>query len=108
MEDVIGKFFPMWATISSLSLKIFKQFFLSSYVVGVSDQEVYKVFKNAYFGGFTQAFWIGENLPDDDIVYLDFNSMYPYIMAYLLLPTNFSYCNYKDLKLQPILIQGLE
>lgn len=43
----------MWATISSLSLKIFKQFFLEHFVCGVKDEKAYTQFKNSYFGGFT-------------------------------------------------------
>lgn len=107
-NDIISRVFPMWPTISSLSLKLFKQFFLESYVCGVVCKKAYVQFKNSYFGGFTQSFWIGENVPEERIRYLDFNSMYPAIMASLNFPTNFYFSNHENLITRPKLIDSLD
>lgn len=88
-------YFNIWSTISSLALKIFKQFFLFYYIEGIKDKKVYQDFKNSYFGGFTQAFWLGENFKNEEVHYLDFNSMYPSIMSSLKFPTNYSFANRK-------------
>ena len=45
--------------------------------------------KNSYFGGYTQSFWVGKNIDKEQIYYLDFNSMYPAVMASLKIPVNF-------------------
>lgn len=90
-----------------MSLKLFKLFFLTDELTGVTDKEVYKCIRNSYFGGFTQSFWVGESMPEDRIMYLDYNSMYPSVMAKIRFPTNMNWFKFQNYGNRPKIVCNL-
>lgn len=55
--------FINWYTISSLSMSVFKKFFLNFNIQSNPDEQVYKFMQDSYQGGYTQSFVIGK-VPD--------------------------------------------
>ena len=84
-----GEFYN-WFTISSLSIKLFNTFFLEYNISSSDNDDVYTVMQHSYQGGYTQAFAIGE--VNEQVFYLDYNSMYPSIMSKLQVPLSFKKC----------------
>ncbi len=69
-------------------MNIFKDYFNNCFLNSCNNNEQYEFIRNSYFGGYTQSFYIGEF--KEDVFYIDFNSMYPFIMNSTLFPTNFT------------------
>lgn len=78
--------FINWYTISSLSMSVFKKFFLNYTIQSNPKEQVYKFMQDSYQGGYTQSFVIGK-VPDQAF-YFDYNSMYPAIMSNIKVPVN--------------------
>ena len=83
-----AKIFEGWSTISQISLKIFRNVFCDHTFRATRNHAVVKSYRESYKGGYTQAFIIGETPKDKPIFYMDFNSMYPFIMASTPFPTD--------------------
>ena len=61
------------------------------------NKEIAALERKAYYGGRTEAFYIGK-IPEDKIYYLDVNSMYPYVMKHKELPTQLELYTDKPVK----------
>ena len=66
-------------TIASQAFNTFRYRFMSRQPEIHINEQALKVERNAYTGGRTECFFIGE-LKQDNYYYVDFNSMYPYVM----------------------------
>lgn len=75
-------------TRASQSMHAFKHRFMKHEIVIHDDERIIELERSAYFGGRVEAFYIGE-LPEDDYVSLDINSMYPYVMQDNMYPIQF-------------------
>ena len=75
-ENDCGGFSP---TISGQSIRVFRHRFMSERVLIYHQKEVNDMERSAYFGGRTEAFHIGE-LPREQYLQYDVNSLYPYVM----------------------------
>lgn len=49
-----------------------------------------QIYRDSYKGGYTQAFILGETVENQPVFYMDFNSMYPFIMASTPFPVDMS------------------
>jgi len=73
-------------------MMIFNKFFLKSNIESSLAHDKYEFMQNSYQGGYTQAFIHGDYGKDSSVFYLDYNSMYPSIMAKIMVPTNLNQC----------------
>jgi len=70
----------MALTKSSQALVAYRTRFMDKKLYKHSDETAFDIERKAYFGGRTEAFFIGK-VPGSEFLYIDFNSMYPYVMA---------------------------
>lgn len=70
----------MALTKSSQALVAYRTRFMDKKIYRHSEPRAFELERAAYFGGRTEAFRIGE-LPEDDYLYIDVNSMYPWVMS---------------------------
>lgn len=89
---------------ASQAYRAYRHRFMSTKILWHSDADIQDLEKSAYFGGRTEAWYIGE-CKDGPFVKLDVNSMYPYIMAHTPLPC--SYVDYHGSMALPILRAAL-
>ena len=98
IEDFIFKFIDFLvdnelgefkSTIASQALNVFRHSFMNNDIVLHSNLYVNTVERDAYLGGRTECFFIGD-IPEDKIYGLDINSMYPYVMKQGHLPSMYN------------------
>ena len=77
---------PMGLTLASTAFRAYRHRFMSSPIVLHNRPEVLQLERDGYYGGRTEAFYIGE-APKQDYYKLDVNSMYPYVMLQERYPT---------------------
>jgi len=73
-------------TKASQAFACYRHRFMESKIYIHSNKVVQELERKAYFGGRTECFRVGE-IPGDDFVCLDVNSMYPFIMKNYRMPT---------------------
>lgn len=71
-------------TLAGQAFTAFRHRFMTSQILIHDDVKVCRLEREAYYGGRTEAFFLGT--VEGPIYYLDVNSMYPYIMATRALP----------------------
>lgn len=98
-----AKIFSGWVTISQLALKIFRNVFCDHEFRASRNHEIMGIYRDSYKGGYTQAFILGETPADQQVFYMDFNSMYPFIMASTPFPTDMSQSIISDYREERIL-----
>lgn len=76
------------STIASQSLITFRSKFLHKKIHIHNKKEAIELERNSYYGGRVEALFIGEK-KDEKYYYLDFNSMYPYVMKNYKSPVKF-------------------
>jgi len=69
----------MALTKSSQALVAYRSRFMDKKIFRHNEQAAFDIERGAYFGGRTEAFFIGE-VKGPELLYIDFNSMYPYVM----------------------------
>jgi hypothetical protein len=79
-------------TIASQAFIAFRKRFMNKkiYIHGDNDKTAFE--RKAYYGGRTEAFFIGK-IPHDKVYILDVNSMYPWVMAKYRLPYKWVGCD---------------
>lgn len=79
----------MGFSISSIAFKMFKKYFSESNLLGCNEPKVQNLYRNSYGGGLTIHFRNYEIKQDENmkLLYLDINSMYPWIMHSQEFPT---------------------
>ena len=82
MDNDLGKFS---LTRAAQSLNAFKHRFMARKIIVHDEEDVRKLEASGYFGGRTEAFFIGR-ASDGPFVHLDVNSLYPFIMAHYSMP----------------------
>jgi len=75
-ENELGR---MAFTKSSQALVAYRTRFMNKKIYLHSESDIFELERSAYKGGRTEAFQVGE-IPGNDFVSLDINSMYPYVM----------------------------
>jgi len=93
-------------TASSMAWKTFKNHFLKPKQIYIHNRShQLKIEKNSYRGGLTIPFYVGEITKNEYPIYaIDYNSLYPYIMANKKLPTklliyrNYTHCNQNEMR----------
>ncbi len=75
-------------TLAGVSLSIYRHTFMKKKIVRIKNDEYLKWVKKAYFGGRTEVFYLN---PIDECYYLDFNSLYPYVMKSYRYPVKMLY-----------------
>ena len=70
----------MALTKSSQALIAFRTRFMNTKIYKHTEKAAFEIERKAYFGGRTEAFFIGD-VPGSEFLYIDFNSMYPYVMS---------------------------
>lgn len=83
----LGSFKP---TLASQALTTYRTSFMINPIHIHNDIKVNTIESDAYHGGRTEAFYIGE-LTEQKTYYLDINSMYPYVMKGNNLPSKYLY-----------------
>lgn len=73
-------------TLASQAMTYYRTAFIKSRPFIHNIENVLQIERQCYFGGRTECFYIGE-LPEDDYYYVDVNSLYPYHMLDVSLPT---------------------
>ena len=81
-------------TISSISLSIYRHKFMSKKISINKKRRSIDDENKSYHGGKTENYFVGK-VKNKNLVYVDFNSMYPYIMKKFKLPTNYK-CSIKN------------
>ena len=81
-----NKLGELQVSLASQSLYSFRTRFLHKDIELHNDRKVIELERQAYHGGRVECFRIGQ-LPKEDYYYLDINSMYPYIMLTMDLPS---------------------
>lgn len=69
----------MALTKSSQALVAYRTRFMDKKIYKHSEEDAFDIERKAYFGGRTEAFFIGK-VKGSEFLYIDFNSMYPYVM----------------------------
>lgn len=83
-EQDLGKFA---ITIGQQSFNAFRHKFMKEDIFIHGNEELDKIEEESYYGGRTEAFYIGEiNQP---VYYLDVNSMYPFVMRNFFYPVKY-------------------
>ena len=73
-------------SLASQAMAAFRHRFMDVKILVHTEKDIKELEGNAYFGGRTEAFFIGK--PEGGpFVHLDVNSLYPYIMRWRLMPT---------------------
>jgi len=75
----------MKVTLASQAFTAYRHRFMPEKILIHDDEEVCKLERLAFYGGRSEAFYIGDY--NEPLYYLDINSMYPYIMRTYPLPT---------------------
>lgn len=70
----------MGLTLASQAFRSYRHRFMSEEIMIHTREEVLDLERAGYFGGRTDAFYIGQ-APEQDYYKLDVNSMYPYVMS---------------------------
>lgn len=70
---------PMGLTLASSAFRAYRHRFMRAPIILHNRKEVLALERDSYYGGRTEAFYIGE-APAQDYYKLDVNSMYPYVM----------------------------
>ena len=76
----------MALTKSSQALVAYRTRFMDKKIYKHSEDGAFDIERSAYFGGRTEAFFIGK-AKGSEFLYIDFNSMYPYVMSKYKYPT---------------------
>lgn len=77
---------PLGLTLASQSFKAYRHRFMRREIILHNRPEVLELERAGYYGGRTDAFYIGV-APEQDYYKLDVNSMYPYVMRENVYPT---------------------
>lgn len=77
-------------TKGSQAFTAFRHRFMDARIYYHDEEAVTRLERDAYFGGRTEAFYIGR-VSERDVVFLDVNSMYPYVMREKLYPVKLVY-----------------
>jgi len=70
----------MALTKSSQALIAYRTRFMDKKIYKHTEAEAFDIERKAYFGGRTESFHIGD-VTGSEFLYIDFNSMYPYVMS---------------------------
>jgi len=77
-------------TLAGQAFNAFRHRFMTKTIKIHANKEIDKLELEAYYGGRTEAFYIGE-VKETPIYYLDVNSLYPYVMKVKKYPVNLKF-----------------
>lgn len=76
------------STIASQALTTYRTRFMHNVPFIHTNEEALELERSGYYGGRVECFFIGKKT-GDEYYYVDFNSMYPYVMKHAKVPTKF-------------------